>query len=221
VIGYDTRFLGKEFAHCAAEIFGSQNIKVFLTNSFVTTPAISLLSRDKNLAFGVIITASHNPYKYNGYKLKDEFGGSMSPVEIEKLEAKLPGIKKVEDYRPLQELLESGIVEMIDGREYYINNLIKKIDLEKIKRAKLFVLYDAMFGAGQNTISTLLKVEELHGVVNPYFEGGAPEPVFKIIVFSNDSPPAISSKLNWLNHILHLNILLLYSRSAISCFCFY
>jgi phosphomannomutase len=105
----------------------------------------------------------------------------MSPIEIEKLEVKLLGIKKVEDYRPLQELLESGIVEMIDGREYYINNLIKKIDLDKIKRAKLFVLYDAMFGAGQNTISTLLKVEELHGVVNPYFEGGAPEPVFKNI----------------------------------------
>jgi len=182
VIGYDTRFLGKEFAHCAAEIFGSQNIKVFLTNSFVTTPAISLLSRDKNLAFGVIITASHNPYKYNGYKLKDEFGGSMSPVEIAKLEAKLLGIKKVEDYKSLQELIESGVVEFIDGREYYINNLIKKIDLEKIKRAKLSVLYDAMFGAGQNTISTLLKVEEIHGVVNPYFEGGAPEPVFKNII---------------------------------------
>ncbi len=181
VIGYDTRFLAKEFAHCAAEIFGSQNIKVYLTDSFVTTPAVSLLSRDKNLAFGVMITASHNPYLYNGYKLKDEFGGSMSPAEIAILEAKLTGIKKVEDYKPLNQLIDSGIVEFIDGREYYINNLTKKIDIQKIKSANLSVLYDAMYGAGQNTISTLLKVEELHGIVNPYFEGGAPEPVYKNI----------------------------------------
>lgn len=81
VIGYDTRFLSQEFAECAAGVFANHGIKVYLTDSFVTTPTVSLLSRDRNLAYGVMITSSHNPAKYNGFKLKDEFGGSMGPKE--------------------------------------------------------------------------------------------------------------------------------------------
>ncbi len=130
VIGYDTRFLSKEFAHCSAEIFGSQNIKVLLVDSFVTTPTVSLLARNKNLAFGVMITASHNPYSYNGFKLKDEYGGSMSIEEIGKVEAKLPDIKLVEDYKSLSDLVSLGIVEFFNGRDYYIKNLTEKIDIE-------------------------------------------------------------------------------------------
>jgi phosphomannomutase len=179
IIGYDTRFLSKEFAHCSAEIFGSQNIKVYLVDSFVTTPTVSLLTRDKNSAFGVMITASHNPYQYNGFKLKDEFGGSMNPDEIAGIEAELPDIKYVESKNNFTYLLENGIIEYIDGREYYINNLKSKINIEKIKASNLLVIYDAMFGAGQNTISSFLNIEELHGQVNPSFEGVAPEPVKK------------------------------------------
>ena len=179
VIGYDTRFLSKEFAHCSAEIFGSQNIKVFLVDSFVTTPTVSLLAKDKNLAFGVMITASHNPYSYNGFKLKDEYGGSMSIEEIEKVEAKLPGIQRVDNYKTLSELVSAGIVEFFNGRDYYLKNLEEKIDIEKIKKANLSVIYDAMYGAGQKSISSMMKVREIHGIVNPYFDGGAPEPVQK------------------------------------------
>lgn len=179
VIGYDTRFLSKEFAHAAAEVFGSQNIKVYLTNTFVTTPTISLLARDKNLAYGVVITASHNPYMYNGFKLKDEYGGSMAPEEIQKVEDEIKNIIEVDDYKKFDELLSEGLVEYIDGNGYYINSLRKKIEIEKIKKSGIKAVYDAMYGTGQNTITNLLDVEQLHGEFNPSFGGGRPEPVEK------------------------------------------
>lgn len=179
VIGYDARFLSKEFADAAAEIFASENIKVYLTTTFVTTPTVSLLTRDKNLAYGVMITASHNPYQYNGYKLKDEFGGSMEPAEVAKVEAELKNIGEVNDYRPLSELLKDKSVEYFDGRKYYIENLTKKIDIDLIKKANLKVLYETMFGSGQNTLNEILDIDQLHAEFNPSFGGGAPEPVEK------------------------------------------
>lgn len=179
VIGYDTRFLSREFAEAAAEVFGNQNIKVYLSNSFVTTPTISLLSKDKNLAYGVVITASHNPYKYNGFKLKDEFGGSMNPDEILKVEAELKNIGEVINSKKLVELVNENIIEYIDGKKYYIENLTKKIDIDLIKKAKLKVLYETMYGTGQNTLSEILLIDQLHAEFNPSFGGGAPEPVEK------------------------------------------
>ncbi len=179
VIGYDTRFLGKEFAHAAAEIFGSEGIKVMITDTFVTTPTVSLVSRDFKLAYGVMITASHNPYKYNGYKLKDSFGGSMNPDELLKVEAELKNIGVVNNYKSFDLLLKEGIVKYFDGRKYYIDNLAKKIDISSINKANLKVLYEAMYGAGQNTINELIKVDQLHNDVNPNFGGGSPEPVEK------------------------------------------
>ena len=94
IIGYDTRFMSMEFAHISAQVFANEGYKVYLTNTFVTTPTVSLLSRDKNMPFGVMITASHNPYKYNGYKFKDEFGGSMSSDVLIHVEAELINIKE-------------------------------------------------------------------------------------------------------------------------------
>jgi phosphomannomutase len=179
IIGYDTRFLSKEFAHTAAEVFANEGIKVYLSDTFITTPAVSLISKDKNLAFGVVITASHNPYKYNGFKLKDEFGGSMDPDEIVKVEAELENIKAVDIIKKFSEFQNEGIIEYTDGRGYYIQNLKSKIDIDKIKKSNLEVIYDAMYGSGQGSISEIIKVTELHGEINPSFGGGAPEPVEK------------------------------------------
>lgn len=179
VIGYDTRFQSKQFAETAAQAIANQNIKVFLTDSFVTTPTISLLSRDKNYALGVMITASHNPFQYNGYKLKDEFGGSMDPVEIAKIESELKKIGSVDLDKSFDELIKEGKIEYFNGRDYYLNYLKNKIDIEKIKKAKLRVIYDAMYGTGQNLMSNFIELKELHGEVNPSFGNSAPEPVQK------------------------------------------
>jgi phosphomannomutase len=179
IIGYDTRFLSKEFAHAAAEVFGNEGIKVQITDSFVTTPTVSLLSRNENLAFGVMITASHNPFQYNGYKLKDEFGGSMSPDELVKIEAELKNIPSADVLKDFNMLMTEGTVKYFNGREYFINYLRNKIDVNKIKEANINAAYDAMFGAGQNVISELLPVTQLHAEINPSFGKTPPEPVEK------------------------------------------
>lgn len=179
IIGYDTRFLSKEFAQTVATVFGNQNIKVYLTNTFVTTPTISLLSRDKNCVLGIMITASHNPFQYNGYKLKDEFGGSMEQDEIAKIESELKNIDKYENKKTFDELLADGTIEYFDGRAYYLNYLKNKIDIDRIKKANLKVIYDAMYGAGQNLINNFIDITQLHGEVNPSFGKNPPEPVQK------------------------------------------
>lgn len=179
IIGYDTRFLSKEFAHAAAEVFGNEGIKVHITDSFVTTPTVSLLSRNENLAFGVMITASHNPFQYNGYKLKDEFGGSMSPDELVKIEAELKNIERADTMKDFNMLMTEGTVKYFKGMEYFINYLREKIDIAKIKEANINAAYDAMYGAGQNVIGELLPVTQLHGEINPSFGKFPPEPVEK------------------------------------------
>lgn len=177
IIGYDTRFLSKEFAHCTAEVFANEGIKTYLTNSFVTTPSISLITKDMNFAYGVMITASHNPYKYNGFKLKDEFGGSMSPENISLVENELKNIDAFRIDKQFDELVQSGMVEYFDGRKFYISDLRKKINIDLIERANLRVIYDAMYGAGQNIINQLVSIDQLHADWNPAFGGGSPEPV--------------------------------------------
>lgn len=184
VIGYDTRFLGKQFAYAAAEVFANEGIKVLLTDTFVTTPTVSLLARDKNLPLGVMITASHNPFKYNGYKLKDEFGGSMNPDKIKEIEAELSSIGEVPSVKTSDELIEDGIIEYFDGRGYFIDYLKKGIDIRSIVDSGIKGIYDTMFGAGQNTVNEFMKIEQLHNEINPSFPingvpGGAPEPIEK------------------------------------------
>jgi phosphomannomutase len=103
----------------------------------------------------------------------------MSPDEIVKIEAELKNIGEVEIKKSLETLLAEGIVEYYDGDGYYINYLKEKIDIKKIDAANLKVVYDCMYGAGQNTISRLINVVQLHGEINPSFGKSAPEPVEK------------------------------------------
>jgi phosphomannomutase len=179
-LGYDTRFLSQEFAECSAAVFANHGIKVYLTDSFVTTPTVSLLSRDKNLAYGVMITSSHNPAKYNGFKLKDEYGGSMGTTQLALIEAILP---KSDTFnygsKSFDELLSSGMIEYIGGRGYYINTLREKIDTEVIKNSGVKIIYDAMYGSGQGMMDGLINIKTLRCEVNPSFGGSSPEPVAK------------------------------------------
>ncbi len=180
VIGYDTRFLSKEFAECSAEVFANHGIKVMLTDSFVTTPTVSLLSRDKNLAYGVMITSSHNPAKYNGFKLKDEYGGSMGPKQLSVIENVLNG-KTDFDYgnKTFDELLNSGEVTYVNGRDYYINTLKEKINTKIIKSSGIRIIYDAMYGSGQGMMDDIINITAIRSEVNPSFGGSSPEPVMK------------------------------------------
>jgi phosphomannomutase len=180
VIGYDTRFMSKEFAECSAEVFANHGIKVFLTDSFVTTPTVSLLSRDKQLAYGVMITSSHNPAIYNGFKLKDEYGGSMGTANLSKIEEILKNSDKFDfGTKTFEELHSSGIIEYVDGRGYFINTLKKKINTNIISDSGLKIVYDAMYGSGQGMMDSLIPIKAIRNEVNPTFGGNSPEPVKK------------------------------------------
>jgi len=180
VIGFDTRFLSKEFAEASAAVFANHGIKVFLTDTFVSTPTVSLLSRDKELAYGVMITSSHNPAIYNGFKLKDEFGGSMGPEQLKLIERVLDDNSSF-DYgsKSFEDLVKSGNIEYIKGKEYFISILKEKIDITGIKDSGIKIIYDAMFGSGQGLMDSLINLTAIRNEVNPSFGGSAPEPVQK------------------------------------------
>lgn len=186
-IGYDTRFLSKEFAECSAEVFANHGIKVYLTDSFVTTPTVSLLSRDKNLAYGVMITSSHNPAKYNGFKLKDEFGGSMGPAHLTVIEKILNDSENFNyGNNSFEDLNKAGKIEYINGRQYYINTLKNKIEIDTINNSGVKIIYDAMFGSGQGMMDELISITALRSEVNPSFGGSSPEPVQKNLRFISE-----------------------------------
>ena len=188
IIGYDTRFLSKEFAECAAAVIANQGIKVLITDSFVTTPAVSLLTRDKNLPFGVMITSSHNPPIYNGYKLKDEFGGSMGVDQLKLIEVIINnGLPSNVGTVSFETLLNNKCIEYISGRKYYIDNLKNKINIDSITSSGLKIIYDAMYGSGQGILDTLIKVKSIRSEVNPSFGNSNPEPVLKnLTIISNE-----------------------------------
>lgn len=183
VVGGDARFGSQDFAAAAAQVIASQGIKVWLAENVVSTPMLSLGIIRKKAAAGVMITASHNPPEWNGFKIKAEFGGSALVRDIKKVETLLHGIVEkgtTPKLRAMDELRKEGLVKAIDLHKLYIADIRKKIDLAKIERAKMKIAYDVMYGASYGVMAHLLpKVTCLHDEHNPGFKGTAPEPLAK------------------------------------------
>jgi phosphomannomutase len=176
VIGHDCRFGGELFVETAAKIFCSMGVKVLTHKGFVTTPMVSLATVELKATAGVVITASHNPPTYNGYKLKDGFGGPAAPSEIAKVEAMIPASAEVPNIS-LAEMEKNGLLEYIDMELMYVNHVNKTFDLKAIAE-KNVLAYDAMYGAGQRILPRLLPNAELmHCTTNPGFMGQPPEPL--------------------------------------------
>lgn len=179
VVGYDCRFGGELFAETIAKVLASNGVKVALGKGFASTPMVSLAVKQLAAQQGVVITASHNPPAYNGFKLKGPHGGPTPPVDIAAVEALIPDSATVPDVS-LDSLKEKGLVEMVDLEERYIDYLKQRFDFEKLNNAPLKLAYDAMFGAGQNVIPKVLPAAVLlHCDYNPSFKGTAPEPIHK------------------------------------------
>ncbi|MFD1553308.1 phosphoglucomutase/phosphomannomutase family protein [Putridiphycobacter roseus] len=182
VIGHDCRFGGALFVETALKIFISQNIKVITTKKgFVSTPMVSLSTLNHSASLGVVITASHNPPSYNGYKLKGNFGGPLLPNEVAEIEVLIPDANSVDlaaikiTDRKFEDLLK-----YIDMEQEYLDAVNKEFDLEAIKSSGLKLAYDAMYGAGQSVIKRILPdLDFLHCDYNPSFMGQAPEPIAK------------------------------------------
>jgi phosphomannomutase len=184
VIGYDARFMSREFAEKSAEVMANAGIRIKLADSIVSTPMISLLTKYENAAAGIVITASHNPAKWNGFKIKGDFGGPAKPETIAKVEKELAQVMKRKNLPPgkrtYQQLVDKGLITPISMKQRYVDDLKTKIDVEKIGNSGIKILYDAMYGAGQGVVNMILPdVAQMHEVFNPSFAGTNPEPLEK------------------------------------------
>jgi phosphomannomutase len=181
VIGYDCRFAGPLFAETVAKVLLKEGVRVKLAKGFVSTPMISLGAVQLDCGLGVIITASHNPPAYNGFKLKAYFGGPLQPEKVQEIEDIIPEAVPF-DYaaEELSQYEESGQLEIVDLESRYIAHIEANFDLDAIRRSGMKLVYDAMYGAGQNVIRRILPdVALLHCEHNPTFYGQAPEPIAK------------------------------------------
>ncbi|MBS1777556.1 MAG: phosphoglucomutase/phosphomannomutase family protein [Bacteroidetes bacterium] len=179
VVGHDCRFGGELFAETVTEVLCANGVKVLLAKGFVSTPMISYAVLNLKAQQGVVITASHNPPSYNGYKLKGSHGGPSSPKDIAAVEALIKDDVQV----PTEGLIywqEKGLLELVNLEDMYVSYLQSKFDFEALNKSPFKLAYDAMFGAGQNVIRRLLpSAVLLHCDHNPGFHGQAPEPLDK------------------------------------------
>ncbi|MDF2436667.1 MAG: Phosphoglucosamine mutase [Bacteroidota bacterium] len=181
VIGHDCRFAGELFSETTCKVLASHGVKVFLAKGFVSTPMVSLGTLRKKADLGVVITASHNPPAYNGYKLKGSYGGPLLPEKIEEIENMIPERSSVDTEKlSMKEFIDKGLIEYVDLETMYCEHVEANFDLNAIRNSGLRFGYDAMFGAGQNVIKRLLpETSMLHCENNPSFNGQAPEPIHK------------------------------------------
>lgn len=184
VVGHDCRFAGELFAETTAKVLANAGIKVFLAKDFVSTPMVSLGAKRLGASLGVIITASHNPPSYNGYKLKGHFGGPLLPEDIQKIEDIIPGTNNIDvEKLSVEDFVEKGLIEYVDLETMYVEHVENNFDMKAIRETSMNFAYDAMFGAGQNVMRRLLPdITFMHCDYNPGFEGQAPEPIHKNLI---------------------------------------
>ena len=186
VIGYDTRFASEDFAAAAAEIIAGNDIKVHLCLKPAPTPVVSFAVPATRAAGAIIITASHNPGSWNGFKYKSQEGASVSEEitgELEKNIARI--VRDLEIKRlALDKALKKGLIDYIDPSIPYFRQMGQLINLEELRRQKLKIIVDPMYGAGSGYFKTLLQegnieVTEINAERNPSFPEIQPEPIAK------------------------------------------
>ena len=185
VIGYDRRFLSKEFAETVGCVLTANNIKVNLSNRDVPTPVVSFHCRKSKYDLGVMITASHNPAKFNGLKIKTSEGGSADKNLTDRVES-LFGKRKPKSI-DIDLAKKKNLLVVEDLTIVYMDFLRKFIDLKNIKKLKLKVLVDVMYGSGGNFVEKILgrsniEIDYLHNEFNPSFKGVRPEPIASSLV---------------------------------------
>jgi phosphomannomutase len=184
VIGYDTRFASEDFAAAAAEVVAANRIKVYLCQKITPIPIVAYAILMKKTAGAIIITASHNPAKWNGFKYRLEQAISAPPEVTAELERHIADITATGDVKhiPLDQGVRQGLVEMFDPSPSYLSHIGELVDVERLRHAGLKVIVDSMYGAGAGYFATILggdatEVLEIHGERNPLFPGIQPEPI--------------------------------------------
>jgi phosphomannomutase len=181
VLAYDRRFASEHFATAAAEVILAHDIPVAFAAHAVPTQMSSFEVLQRGAAAGVVITASHNPWTDNGFKVKAPTGSAGGPDMLKVIEAAIAEGAPVER-RPFADAEAAGLVERYDPYEGYEQFVRRTVDLDALKAADIDVLVEPMWGAGSGWLSRLLgggriRVNEIHQERNPYFGGVNPEPI--------------------------------------------
>lgn len=179
VIGYDRRFLSDRFAQITTEVFAGNDFQVILAPVPTPTPCVSFAVKQLGAMGGVMITASHNPPEFNGFKLKSHFGGSSSPEECKGVESFIS-----QNAPPLKAQNSKLKIRKRDLRPAHFAAIKRLVDFKRIAKSKLRVAHDALFGVGAGVFETLLAgtscaVTTLNGRHDVLFGGISPEPLPK------------------------------------------
>jgi len=179
IVGYDHRYASDTVAARVAEVVSSAGIPVFVTDRPCPTPAVSYLVRSRGAAGGIMVTASHNPYGWNGIKYKASYGSSALPRIVAQVEDELEFLESA-GIGPLPPRAE--LIHKLDPRKPYLDALEKLVDWERIRKAKLRFAFDAMHGSAAGLLSELfsrngVECQEIRGIRDPRFGGAHPEPI--------------------------------------------
>jgi alpha-D-glucose phosphate-specific phosphoglucomutase len=186
VVGYDTRFGSEDFAAATVEVIAGNNIRAYLCDRASPTPSIAYSILDKGASGAVVITSSHNPAKWNGFKVRSESGSAASPEMLAVLEENIKEIQagKVRvERKAFGEAFEEGLIVEFNPLPVYLRQLVSLVDVEAIKAAGITVAVDPMFGSGMGYFPTILaggntRVVEFNNRRNPLFPGmHNPEPL--------------------------------------------
>jgi phosphomannomutase len=179
LVGYDNRFGSENFARAAAEVIAMSGTPVWLANEPCPTPAISLMVRQRGAAGGIVITASHNPARWNGVKYKASYGSSALPSIVSQIEKELQVVLRdgVPKLPPRPELLQP-----LDVRGPYLDTIEKLVDWDRIRSHQLRLIVDPMHGSARGLLRELLhrnsvECDEIRGTRDPLFGGVNPEPI--------------------------------------------
>ncbi len=175
VVGYDRRFLAEEFAQTAAEAIAECGYEVWLSDGYAPTPAFSWAAKANDALGAIVLTASHNPAKYLGLKVKGAFGGSVGPEITDKIEQML--------VNPMIEPKSGGSIQKFDPWQGYIQELRTKVNLTAIQNAvssgQLKIFSNPMYGSATGGLEKILQIPitEVNDQADPLFGGGSPEPL--------------------------------------------
>jgi phosphomannomutase len=180
-IGFDVRFQSKAFARTAANVFAANGFRVVMMDCPYPTPYVSFEVRRRKFVGGVMITASHNPPAFNGFKVKAHFGGSATPSITAKIEKNLDAVVRGQTQN-LQHLGNSVSVPELPPETHYAQHLKSLLDWDRISKSKLKIVVDSMHGCGGYILEELLRdtsctVQTIRGNPDPLFGGINPEPM--------------------------------------------
>jgi phosphomannomutase len=184
-VGYDRRFLSREFAEETAKVLAAQGLRVLLSKDFCTTPCASFVARRESTPLSPMVTASHNPAIYNGLKVKGPHGGPATPDQVKPVQERATQLEDSGFTPPkvdFEEALKKGLITEIDATADYLEAVKKHIETPVLRKCNLKVVVDCMHGAGSGALKKVLddfgvQSIEIRSENNPAFGGVNPEPI--------------------------------------------